>query len=87
MPDLIKVKRDGPRGWHWISRAKYDASPRDFEPVDEAQVSSGLGTDSGDQFSEAELRAVITEVTGKSPHHKTGYDKLVTIFNDLNAKA
>ena len=22
--DRIKVKRDGPRGWHWITAASYD---------------------------------------------------------------
>ncbi len=24
MSDIVKVKRDGPRGWHWIARAKFD---------------------------------------------------------------
>jgi len=24
MSDIVKVKRDGPRGWHWIDRAKFD---------------------------------------------------------------
>ena len=23
-PTAIKVKRDGPRGWHWIAAANYD---------------------------------------------------------------
>lgn len=24
MSEVVKVKRDGPRGWHWIARAHYD---------------------------------------------------------------
>lgn len=30
----VKVRRDGPRGWHWIDRTKYDADPEAFEPAD-----------------------------------------------------
>lgn len=30
----VRVKRDGPRGWHWIGRAKYDADPKAFELID-----------------------------------------------------
>ena len=30
----VKVKRDGPRGWHWIAAASYD--PARHELVDDA---------------------------------------------------
>lgn len=47
----------------------------------------GIGTDSGDQFSEEQLRAAIEAATGERPHHKTGRAKLVETFNSLNAGA
>lgn len=46
-----------------------------------------LGTDSGDGFSDEQLRAAIEAATGKAPHHKTGRAKLVETFNALNAEA
>lgn len=33
MSDIVKVKRDGPRGWHWIDAAKFD--PEIHERVDD----------------------------------------------------
>lgn len=38
--DRIKVKRDGPRGWHWIAAAHYDPSKHelvDAAPQEEPQ--------------------------------------------------
>lgn len=34
MAEVVKVKRDGERGWHWISAASYD--PDVHELADEA---------------------------------------------------
>lgn len=48
---------------------------------------AGIGTDSGDQFSDEQLRAIIKDTTGKAPHHNLGRDKLVKMFNELNARA
>ncbi len=66
----------------------------DFDPVKhvlvgdyaktEVHASGGIGTDSGDQFSDDQLRQIIEDATGKAPHHKTGREKLVSMFNDLN---
>lgn len=45
----IKVKRDGPRGWHWITAASFDPSkhervdPVPQPPQDEAQPKSAVG--------------------------------------------
>lgn len=47
--------------------------------------SAGIGTDSGDQFSDDQLRAAIEAATGKKPHHKLGREKLIEQFNALNA--
>jgi hypothetical protein len=46
---------------------------------------AGIGTDSGDQFSDDQLRGAIEAATGKKPHHKLGREKLVEMFNELNA--
>lgn len=35
MTDSIIVQRDGPRGWHRIDRAKYDANPSAYVVCDE----------------------------------------------------
>ena len=36
--NCIKVKRDGPRGWHWIKAADFD--PAVHEPVGDVQASA-----------------------------------------------
>lgn len=52
-----------------------------------AQVgSAGIDADSGDQFSDEQIRAAIEAVTGKAPHHKLGREKLIEQFNKLNAE-
>jgi hypothetical protein len=35
MNGLVKVQRDGPRGWHLIDKAKYDANPGAYVLVGE----------------------------------------------------
>ncbi|MEY2653630.1 MAG: hypothetical protein RLZZ524_658 [Pseudomonadota bacterium] len=37
--DRVKVKRDGPRGWHWIAAAHYD--PKRHELVADEPVAQG----------------------------------------------
>ena len=32
-PNAVRVKRDGPRGWHWIDRSQY--RPAEHELYDE----------------------------------------------------
>jgi hypothetical protein len=32
---VVKVKREGGKGWHWIDRAKYEADPSAYVLVDE----------------------------------------------------
>ena len=29
-PTRVKVKRDGPRGWHWITAASFDPSKHEL---------------------------------------------------------
>jgi hypothetical protein len=91
MPNTIKVKRDGPRGWHIIDRAKYDADPSAYVPFDEdgsgtaAPPANDVGNGGGDHLSDEQLRDAIKAATGKSPHHKLGRDKLIEQFDALNA--
>ncbi|MFP1634093.1 hypothetical protein ACLB6G_20375 [Zhengella sp. ZM62] len=59
---------------------------RRIVPADAAVAPSGVGTDSGDQFSDAQLRDAIKEATGKAPGPRTSREKLVEQFNELNAK-
>lgn len=33
-PTKIAVKRDGPRGWHWIARANYDPAVHVLHKLD-----------------------------------------------------
>ena len=60
------------------------STTEDIEAAIAAQ-GTGLGADSGDQFSDEQLRQIITDATGKAPHHKAGRDKLVAQYNALNA--
>lgn len=38
MAEVVKVKRDGPRGWHWITAASFD--PAIHEVYSEAETAS-----------------------------------------------
>ena len=44
-----------------------------------------LGTDSGDQFSDAQLRDAIKQATGKWPAGRASRETLIKQFNELNA--
>lgn len=61
--------------------------PEDAEEIEVEVEKIDLGTDSGDQFSDEQLRDMIEQETGERPHHKTGRAKLVETFNKLNAEA
>ncbi|MGX5708260.1 hypothetical protein [Brucella lupini] len=57
-------------------------------PVQQPQVSvDGIGTNSGDQFSEEQLRSAIEAATGKAPHPSAKLETLIDKFNELNAQA
>jgi hypothetical protein len=45
-----------------------------------------LGTDSGDQLSDKQLRAAIKDVTGESPAGRTSRETLIKTYNELNAE-
>lgn len=49
------------------------------------RVETGISTDSGDQFSDDQLRDAIEAKTGKKPHHKSSRETLIARFNELNA--
>lgn len=88
----IRVKRAGPRGWHLIDASRFDPAVHEvYGSAPAAAVQDepvlGIGTDSGEQFSDEQLRAAIKEVTGRSPHPATSREKLVAQFNELNADA
>lgn len=46
---------------------------------------SNLGTDSGDQLSDEQLRAAIEAATGKKPHPNAKRETLVNRYNEINA--
>lgn len=52
MEALLKVKRDGPRGWHWIDKAKFDPDVHELFDVPEAEPK---------KLTAAELRSALTE--------------------------
>lgn len=66
-------------------------APEDAEIITPYAIHSGLndelGTDSGDQFSDDQLRQSIEAATGKTPHPKMKRDNLIAHFNKLNAAA
>jgi hypothetical protein len=41
-PAMLRVKRDGPRGWHWIAAASFD--PSRHELIDEPQQAPSAPT-------------------------------------------
>lgn len=61
---------------------------REKAPVPQPKASvDGIGTDSGNQFSEEQLRAAIETATGKAPHPSAKLETLIDKFNELNAAA
>jgi hypothetical protein len=60
---------------------------RAAKPVEANQdANEPLGTDSGDQLSNEQLRAAIKSVTGESPAGRTSRETLIKTYNELNAE-
>lgn len=64
-----------------LKRLERQARAKKAEPVE-----TGIGTDSGDQFSDEQLRAAIKAATGRAPHWKCSRETLIEQFNALNAE-
>lgn len=86
---LTAIKGPGGR---WFVKRGNEIVTGPFETEAAARKAAGieggkidLGTDSGDQFSDDQLRAIIEQETGEKVHHKTGRAKLIERFNELNA--
>lgn len=61
---------------------------REKAPTPQSQATVvGIGTDSGNQFSEEQLRSAIEAATGKAPHPSAKLETLIDKFNELNAQA
>lgn len=56
------------------------------KPAAMGDDSAPLGYDSGDQFSDAQLRDAIKEATGTAPGPATKRETLVAKFNEMNAE-
>ena len=52
----------------------------------EVTAKAGISTDSGEQFSDAQLRDAIREATGKAPGGRASRETLIAQFNELNAE-
>jgi hypothetical protein len=74
-------------GYCIINEADFDAKEHKLFELVHADDSENIDFDSGDAFSDDQLREAIKEVTGKAPHHKMGHDKLVARFDELNEQA
>lgn len=73
-----------------LRKAGYKIVDARFAPEGEApgdQEAELIGTDSGDQFSDEQLRGAIEAATCQKPHHMLGRAKLIAQFNELNARA
>lgn len=82
----------GPGG-RWFVKRGNEIVTGPFETEADAKKAAGieggkidLGTDSADQFSDEQLRAAIEAATGEKVHHKTGREKLIARFNEINAE-
>lgn len=87
IPTVAIVNDAANSGYSIINEADFDPKHHKLYGEQEPAATIPLGTDSGDQFSDDQLREIIEEETGKKPHHKVGRDKLIAKFNELNAKA
>ncbi|QAZ45948.1 hypothetical protein [Mesorhizobium sp. Pch-S] len=88
----IKVQPWGEDQGEYVLINEEDFDAKFHEPFDEgAQPTDApkieLGTDSGEEFSDEQLRDAIEAASGQRPHHMTGRAKLIAQFNELNAEA
>lgn len=86
----ITVCREGGRGYHIISRAKYDADPGAYVvfepehtpatawPEDVVPTLTPLGDGIFDDMPDEDLRTFIFDKTGVKPHHKLKRENLLT---------
>ncbi len=93
---LSTVKIANPRepgGYMIINEADFDPSRHVLFGADAgakvaltpAPEPAHVVLDGGERFSDAELRTMIRDLTGKAPHPRTGRAKLLAQFNDANA--
>lgn len=66
--------------------AKVEKDVIDQDQGEQTKDKVDLGTDSGDQFSDAQLRDIIGEVTGTKPSNAAKRENLIKRFNDINAE-
>lgn len=69
--NIVRVKRDGRRGWHWIAKDKYEADPSAFDlwfdPLDHDGDGKPGGSAPAPSEDLSDLRAAYTEKFGKKP--------------------
>lgn len=55
MSALVRVRRDGPRGWHWIDRARFDPDIHEIvsDPLDHDGDGKPGGSLPGEQSTAA----------------------------------
>lgn len=53
---------------------------------DDGNITDGLGTDSGDQLSDEQLREAIEKATGKATHPAMKRENLIAKYNKLNSQ-
>lgn len=66
----------------------YSAKDIEVEVINAPQTSDvdGIGTDSGYQFNDEQLREAIEAITGKKTHPAMKRENLIAQFNKLNAQ-
>lgn len=78
-------KRELHKAGYRIIDARFDLSPKPTAPA--AEPVGSIGTDSGEQFSDDQLRAAIEKATGKPAHPAMKRENLIAKFDKLNAEA
>lgn len=88
MPRIPTVKIKDGADYIVINADRYDPKQHTlYDPDEAAKViaeRSNIGTDSGDQFSDDQLRDAIENATGKRPHPNAKRATLIGKFNELN---
>ncbi|PRD42114.1 hypothetical protein C5748_18365 [Phyllobacterium phragmitis] len=89
--ETIHVKPWSKDQGEYVIINKADFDPKRHELFEEAAPVSVPASTSdfvdGEAFSDDQLRDIITKASGAAPHHRTGRDKLIEQFNELQAKS
>lgn len=79
----VKVKRDGPRGWHWIDRSKYDPAVHELVDAEQAPAAPESHEAAGQKLEDLSVEALkeLAAAKGLAFRANASKPKLIELLN------